>query len=741
MAIAGYWSWKRETREINANLRVQAEFLASASQAVFDNLGNALAPLGDELLGVDVLANPERARRSLLKFQARFPEVGSMSVIRTNGVMLLNTASAPGDALPDYRTDPPYLELFKSALSSKADYVLGAPEYGKILKQWRFPFRYAVRDASGAPLFVLQAAIPLEKRGIYLYDLPLPASSFIGLLRRDGLQQARWPARDLSAVYGRPSPGPLAQMLQKDPQLREGTFSGYSAWIPTEKQRIGAFKRLSHLPLYAYVSIPASHVFERWWRNNAVSLGVFLVYLGVFAYVARRISRRERIHSSELHAQARADGLTGIPNRTAGEEQLDRHIQAAKAHSRSLAALFLDLDNFKDINDTLGHGAGDNLLTDVVTRLAANVRKDDVVARLGGDEFMVILPGDDGKSAQLSARRLVEVLAQPFELQGRRVQISCSIGIAAFPEHGDSREILLKCADTAMYEAKHGGRNRFAVYEEWHGAVRQRRLALQERLQRALEQNQFLLHFQPILDLKTRGVVGAEALLRWGDQDGHQHSAAEFVSAAEDSGLILPLGEWVLNEACKQARSWANAGFPIRMSVNLSPRQFRAADLAEQVRQALERSGLEPGSLELEITESTAMEDPESSIRVLTELRQLGVGIAIDDFGTGYSSLSYLKRIPADRLKIDKSFVDGVVNDSDDVAIVRAVLALAASLDIATVAEGIEQVEQLHALTDLGCDFGQGYLFARPLAARAFMQVLADEESGNAPHVLQRSCA
>lgn len=731
MAVAGYWSWQRETRDVYDNLQVQANFLASASQAVFDNLGNGLVPLGDELIARGFLENPDQARASLLRFQSRFPEVGSMAVIRPDGVMLINTASPPGVPLPDYRKDLRYLEIFRISLSSHAPYVLGPPEYGKILKQWRFPFRYTVRDATGAPLFVLQAAIPLEKRGIYLYDLPLPAASFIGLLREDALQQARWPASDPHTVYGRRSPGPLAQRLKQQPQLKEGVFSGFSSWVPTQQERIGAFKRLKRLPLYAYVSVPAWHLAERWWRNNAVTLGAFLVYLSAFAYVARRVARYERIHSSELHIQARTDSLTGIPNRTAGEEQLDRWLHSARESGHALTVFFLDLDNFKDINDTLGHSAGDALLSEVVVRLLRNVRQNDLLARLGGDEFMIILRDDDAESARLTAQRLIGAFAQPFELHGRRVQMSCSIGIAGFPEHGETREVLLKCADTAMYEAKRMGRNRYAIYEEQHGVRRQRRLSLQEQLQRALEQEQFLLHYQPILDLETRAIVGAEALLRWQDANGHQHSAAEFVAAAEESGLILPLGVWVLNRACEQARAWAAQGFPIRASVNLSPRQFRAADLLDQVRHALEQSGLPAAALELEITESTAMDDPASSIRVLTELRELGVSIAIDDFGTGYSSLSYLKRIPADKLKIDKSFIDGVVSDPDDVAIVRTILALAASFDIATVAEGIEDEGQLLALTRLGCGLGQGYFFARPLAAAAFTEYL--RERGTVP--------
>ena len=720
IAIAAYWSWHREIRETQRNLQIQAGFLASASQAVFDNLGNGLAPLGELLQTLDILDHPERARPYLARFQARFPEVGSMAIIRPDGLMLINTASAPGMALPDYRNAPDYLREFKTTLSSPSPYMLGPPEYGKILDQWRFPFRYTVRDETGTPQFVLQAAIPLEKRGIYLYDLPLPPTSFIGLLREDGLQQARWPATDPHATYGRLSPGPLAQLLRQQPHLKEGLFSGHSPWLATEKQRIGAFKRLARLPIHAYVSVPVSYVYERWWRNNAVTLGGFFVYLAVFSYAAHRVSRHERIHSTQLHNQARLDRITGTPNRIGADELLEQQLLHAAETGEPFAILFLDLDRFKDINDTHGHSAGDALLAQVVSRLSALLRHGDMLARVGGDEFTAILPGAGPDAARLTGERLVQAFSEPFVVHGRKLQTSCSIGAASFPEHGSTRENLLKCADTAMYEAKRAGRNRFAMYEERFGNLRQRRLTLQEQLQRALEKNQFLLHYQPILDLRSQRVVAAEALLRWRDEQGRQHSAADFVSVAEESGLILSLGEWILNQACEQAETWARAGHPIRMAVNLSPRQFQASNLVDQVRHALRRTGLAPASLELEITESAAMDDPESSIRVMTEFKQLGVGIAIDDFGTGYSSLSYLKRIPTDKLKIDKSFVDGVASESEDAAIVRSVLALAASLGIETVAEGIEQDAQMQALIDLGCRYGQGYLFSRPLAPEDF---------------------
>jgi len=722
MGVVGYWSWERETREVNNNLQIQAGFLASTSQAVFDNLGNGLAPLGELLSELDVLNQPELARPHLLKFQARFPEVGAMALIRPNGQMLLNTALPEGEPLPDISQDPPYWNQFQASLIDPSPYILGMPERGKILKQWRFPFRYTVRNASGTPLFVLQAAIPLEKRGIYLYDLPLPPASYIGLLREDGLQQARWPAQDPNAVYGRLSPGPLAALLRAQPKLKEGTFSGHSSWIPSDKQRIGAFKRLAHLPLYAYVSVPDSYVWERWWRNNAVTFGAFLIYVALIAYIARRVGRHERVHSSELYGQARLDGLTGTPNRTGAEERLQHQLRLAQENGQPFAVLFIDMDRFKDVNDTLGHGAGDELLVEAARRLRAHLRQDDVLARVGGDEFMAILPGAGAATAEQTANRLIQTFAEPFQIHGKKLQTSCSVGAALYPQHGASQEGLLRSADTAMYEAKRAGRNRFAMYDTRLGNLRQRRLTLRERLQHALEREQLFLHYQPIFDLRDGRLVAAEALLRWEDEAGHPHSPAEFIPIAEESGLILSLGEWVLRQAAAQAQRWAVEGFPVRIAVNLSPRQFQDPALLDKVRDALGRSGLPASSLELEVTESTAMDDPESSIRVLGALKDLGIGIAIDDFGTGYSSLSYLKRIPADKLKIDRSFIEGVVHGSEDAAIVRSVLALAASLDMETVAEGIEQESQRQILLDLGCRFGQGYLFSRPLSAQAFAQ-------------------
>ncbi|MEJ2398151.1 MAG: EAL domain-containing protein, partial [Gammaproteobacteria bacterium] len=427
------------------------------------------------------------------------------------------------------------------------------------------------------------------------------------------------------------------------------------------------------------------------------------------------VTRQEREHSQELLDQARHDSLTGLANRAGAEELLDYKIQEYAKSNRHFSIIFFDLDRFKDINDSLGHGIGDQLLIEVSKRTRSVLRKEDILARIGGDEFLIILSGGLEEASTASAKRIIEAFEAPFIVARQRLKMSCSMGIAIYPEHGTDRVTLLKHADTAMYEAKRQGRSGYAWYEWALGARLQQRITMEARMRDALAQQQYRLHYQPIVDLRSGDLIGIEALLRWLDAEGQSHSPEDFIPVAEETGLILPLGEWVLREACKQAKQWLDQGFELGISVNLSTRQFLDPDLPVKVESVIREYQLPPSRLELEITEGAAMLDPESSLEVLTTLKQIGVKIAIDDFGTGYSSLSYLKRIPADTIKIDKSFVDGVASESDDHAIVYSIIALAKSLDKHIIAEGIETREQKEALEEAGCHWGQGYLFSRPL--------------------------
>ncbi len=457
-------------------------------------------------------------------------------------------------------------------------------------------------------------------------------------------------------------------------------------------------------------------------------------------HIQRDITGR-RNAEEQIRSLAYYDGLTGLPNRTFYKEILSRALTIAQRYRRNLATLFVDLDAFKRINDTLGHDAGDHLLQEVATRLTNGVRKSDSVARsdkeealdavsrLGGDEFIVLLNElSRTEDAAIAANRILADLSQPFKLSGQEVFITASIGISVYPSDGTDADSLLKAADIAMYHAKNQGKNNFQFYAESMNAATLERLNLENELHRAIERNEFFLQYQPKLDARSRKVVGVEALIRWKHPDKGMISPAEFIPLAEESGMIVRIGEWVLNTACRQNKSWREMGLPsVSISVNLSNRQFSHKDLIETVTRALKDVGMDPLHLELEITESTVMQNPEKAIATLKQFKEMGIRISIDDFGTGYSSLNYLRRIQFDSLKIDRSFVMNINTSPDDAAIVRAIIAMAHSLKLTVIAEGVETEEQFAFLRELDCDEVQGYLFSKPLHAGECIRFIATE--------------
>jgi len=720
----GAYGWQREKQDAHDTLLTFSDFLAWASLAFFEELGNGLAPLGELLDRPELYDNPESLRPYLATFQNRHPQVRAVAVFSPDGEMLLNTAVKPGDAKPDFRLDPPYIKQLLADMASPAPYTVGPPEFGKAIKRWRFTVRHVVRGRDGKPRLLVQAAVPLEKEGTFLHQLPVPPNSYIGLLRADGYQQARFPVTDANATYGNLSPGPVARMIKANPGLTKGYFSGGSSWVTGEKQRIGAFTKLPGTDLYAYVSAPASYVTSRWWRHNAPIFVSFMVFFGVFVAIAYRVTKRERLHSRELVEQARRDALTGLPNRGCLNGILDANIAAARAGKTPFSILFIDLDRFKGINDALGHATGDGLLISVTKRIQPLLRHGDVLGRFGGDEFLLIQPGSNETGAILITHRILDAFSIPFEVNGRALRITPSIGIALYPDHGHDIETLLKHADTAMYESKRLGRNAYTVYTEQMGLQVRERLELEHELRDALQRDEFRLVYQPIVSMQSGKVVAVEALVRWVMPDGNLRPPSAFIQAAEDSGLIIELGQWVLRTACMQLKQWVSSGLDLRVAVNLSTHQFQDPRLLEKVTMALRETELEAARLELEITESAAMLNPEESIRILGELSALGVRIAIDDFGTGYSSLSYLKRIPANTIKIDKTFVDGL-GQKQDATIARAVIALARALEKETIAEGIETEEQFDIIKAMGCDSAQGYWVSRPVEADTMYGILS----------------
>lgn len=424
---------------------------------------------------------------------------------------------------------------------------------------------------------------------------------------------------------------------------------------------------------------------------------------------------------------AQHDFLTNLPNRVLLTDRITQAITLAKQNGTQIAVLFLDLDNFKHINDSLGHATGDKLLQSVTERLGTCVRSSDTVSRQGGDEFVILLAGaKNSQNTVLTADKILDVLNFPHAVSNRELHVTTSIGISVYPSDGQDAEALIKNADTAMYYAKGQGRNNYQFFNNDMNIRAVERHFIEANLRRALEKQEFLLHYQPKINLKTGMITGAEVLLRWMHSKWGMVLPERFVAIAEDCGLIVPIGRWVLREACTQAKRWVDEGLaPVSIAVNISAVEFRQKNFLEGVRAILYDTGLAPHCLQLEITESVLMSDAEASAAILLDLRKMGVQLAMDDFGTGYSSLSYLKQFPIDVLKIDQSFVEGIGASIDNGIIVSAVIGMGNNLKLRVVAEGVENQVQLSFLKARHCEEGQGYLFSRPIAVEQFTAMLA----------------
>ncbi|MGE5615942.1 MAG: putative bifunctional diguanylate cyclase/phosphodiesterase [Bacillota bacterium] len=438
------------------------------------------------------------------------------------------------------------------------------------------------------------------------------------------------------------------------------------------------------------------------------------------------IDDRKRMQDDMRH-RAMHDTLTNLPNRGMFMEALDRALRRSKRRQNRISVLFIDLDRFKVINDTLGHQAGDQLLTAVAERLRSAVRDSDLVARLGGDEFVVLIEDHAGpEEVMIVAQKILQMLDRPVLIEWREVHISCSIGIAAYPDDGEEVDVLMKNADIAMYQAKERGRNNFQFYSPELNKLTLQRLELETRLKGALERNEFFLQYQPEIDLATGKVLGVEALLRWQDPKTELVMPVDFIPLAEETGTIIQIGRWVLDQALADLKRWRDQGLDIYVSVNISARQFQHHDLLNEVFQALQNHHVSAKHLRLEVTETMMMHDPPAAERALSALKGLGVELAVDDFGTGFSSLSLVRRFPIHVVKIDKSFVGGCPHNRECVAIVQAVSAMAYTLGLRVVAEGVETQEQLDMIAAFGCDGAQGFLFSRPVVAAGVPWLVSD---------------
>jgi diguanylate cyclase (GGDEF)-like protein/PAS domain S-box-containing protein len=464
-----------------------------------------------------------------------------------------------------------------------------------------------------------------------------------------------------------------------------------------------------------------------------ISLGYTEAHGGVAVAFVRDMSDVRRLEA-RMHFQATHDTLTGLVNRWQFGQQLEQSLAESARSGHGGALLLLDLDDFKAVNDGYGHAAGDQVLVEVARRLKGGLRSGDMLARLGGDEFTIVLPQlVQLQDAERVAAKLLEILCQPYQMNGFEMDIGASIGIALFPQDAPDATTLLRYADMAMYHAKESGRACYALYAAPMGQRMAEKIQLHERLKLALGGEGLALHFQPQVCVRTGRMQGVEALLRWTDPLLGEVAPDRFIPVAEATGLILALGAWVLNKACEQVALWAEAGMPLRVAVNLSAQQLRQTDLVEQIERNLFVYGADPDLLEIEVTESEAMADPEQARRVLCRLQALGVRIALDDFGTGHSSLAYLKQLPVSRIKIDREFVRPMLRSEEDLTLVRAIIVLAQTMRLSVVAEGVESSEQLRLLQDYGCDAYQGWLYSKAVVPQHIEQLMQLQDQGDDP--------
>ncbi len=644
----------------------------------------------------------------------------------TGGVVASTARSAPSDVSGR--------EVFRAARGVDS-LVVGRPERSG--DDWRLAFGRRLTGDDGA------------FRGIALVEVD--ASFFVS-----GYEAEKMGDRGVLAVLGTDG---VFRARRTGERVGAGEGVAYDSVVPEQRaddteavlatnpwdgvRRFTSARQIYEFPLAVVVGLseeeqlaPAEAQVDTYLQRAAagsVALLVVIAVLGRMSWKLEKVRHREseaRIaHARRVEHLAYHDGLTGLPNRSFLSKLLEDRVRQATRYGREFAVLFLDLDRFKEINDTLGHDAGDELLREVAERLEDTLRESDTVARMGGDEFVVLLPDVEAEEEVATvARKVLSAVRQPFELFGHKFTVTASIGVSLYPRHGQDEQALMKNADIAMYQAKDEGRNIFRFYSEEMAGASLERLSLESGLRRALKNEEFALHYQPRRDLATEKITGMEALLRWEHPEFGTVEPMKFLPLAEETGLVVPIGRWVLETACRQNVAWQEEGLPrLDMAVNLSARQFFDDDLADDVAAALEASGMEPGLLELEICESVLARDARRTVPVLRDLKELGVGITIDNFGTGYSSLSVLRQFPLDTVKIDRLFLREDGDREVDHQVTDAILAMGRTLSSSVVAHGVETEEQAEFLREHACNEVQGFYYNEPAPADAFRELLASE--------------
>jgi diguanylate cyclase (GGDEF)-like protein len=654
-----------------------------------------------------------------------------VSVVNADGKIVASTrpAEAPSPAGPSFQQS-----LLKDTL------WIDQPRKGATSGEWSLQFGRALHATDGS----LAGAVLITVDASYFvsgYDPSILGNKgVLALLGTDGVFRARRTGDRITAGVAIDYASAVPDGDQGDPTVSLAVNSWDGIRRYTAEQQLYQFPLAVIVGLSEEEQLTAerrdAHVYL--WRAGIGSALVVLLtaILGRMSWQLARARVRENeahlTHARRVEYLAYHDGLTALPNRGLFNKLLSQAISQARRYHRQLAVAFIDLDRFKQINDTLGHEAGDELLKEVANRLKTCVRDSDTVARLGGDEFVVLLTelGDERYAATV-AQKIINAVAKPFNLLGQEFRVTASIGISTYPKDGPDEQTLTKNADIAMYQAKEDGKNNFQFYSEQLNANSLERLTLESSLRHALERNEFQLYYQAKRDIATGQITGMEALLRWQHPDLGIVAPMQFIPVAEETGLIVPIGRWVLHTACLQNVTWQKQGLPrLKIAVNLTARQFSDEHLLRDIAVVLKSTGMEAGLLELEIHESLLIQDMEKTLRILTDLKAMGIKIAIDDFGTGYSSLATLQRFPLDTIKIDRSYIRDIATRTEDSNLTEAIIAMGKSLSLTVVAQGVETKEQADFLRQHACDEFQGFYFNKPMSADQFTKLLHEQDTG-----------
>lgn len=646
------------------------------------------------------------------------------------------TGYMPADLINDNKVS------FKS-LIIEDDYKYADALIHQAIKEKKgFDIEYAIRHASGKIVWLSERGMPIfdaqgQLRMIqgYIQDITTQKNTLHSLQRTE----ERYRSIFENALEGIFQTTPEGQYLAVNPAL--ANLYGYGS----THELIDSLKDIKHelyvdpkrredfvreMDIHGMVQNFESLIYKKdkstiWISENARKVFNAAGELQYYEGMVEDITRRKQ-YESKIEHQANHDSLTGLPNRYLLNDRLRQNMLLCDRNQTSLAIAFLDLDHFKVINDTMSHEIGDKLLVYIAQRISETIRGVDTIARVGGDEFVILLANlKEAGDYQATIQRILDSIAQPCKINHQTLEVSCSIGVSLYPAHAQNASELLKNADLALYEAKRLGRNNAQIYNPTLNNLLIERVRMEQNLKLAIVRKEFLLHYQPKVCFNTGKIIGAEALIRWQTADGKMVPPMQFIDIAEETGLIIDIGEWVLREACRIAASWnTNPTTPISIAVNVSHKQFKSERFLATLEEILQETGLNPPLLELEITENLAAENVTSFIEKLNALKKLGVKLAIDDFGTGYSSLAYLKNFPVDCLKIDKAFVSKLESEHSNVAILKAIIVLGQSLGMEIVAEGVETEHQRDFLNSIGCDTYQGYLFSKPISEHAFLDLL-----------------